>query len=63
MKRMCKDCAKKITVALGILGRSLESWFSLTDALVSKGWDLGLRENIVKKKKKKKIKWILALKK
>ena len=32
-----KECAKKITVALGILGRSLESWFSLTDALVSKG--------------------------
>ena len=53
MERMCKDCAKKITIALGIPGRSLESWFSLTNVLVSKGWDLGLRENIVRKKKAK----------
>ena len=56
MERMCRDCAKKITVTLGILGRSLGSWFSLTDALVSKGWELGLRENTMKKKKKKKSK-------
>ena len=55
MERMCKDYAKKITITLGILGRSLESWFSLTNALVSKEWDLGLSENTMRKKAKNQV--------